>query len=160
MPSELKWAPEEDQLLLSFVDGQKVVNCNEAAKLMNEQAPLLGIDIRTYIADDLQKRLHFLLQPRYRYLLPPMKVRDASDFNLALKGNQLNSVQTDANPVQPPDSSAEPEGHSTVSPQGRDQHTEKKEYAKLERYGEPELYADLFPQLDADCEVHEGNDLF
>jgi hypothetical protein len=160
MPSEPKWTPEEDQLMLSFVDGEKVVNCNKVAKLMNEQAPLLGIDIRTYFPEEVHKRLHYLLKARYRYLLPPLKVIDASDFNLGLKGNQLNPVQDGSGHVQPPAPRTEPEARSRVPPQELNQLTERGEDAKLEKYGGPELYEALFPQLDRKHEADEEHEWY
>jgi hypothetical protein len=145
MPSEPKWTPGEDHLLLSLVDSEKVVNCNEAAKLMNEQAPLLGIDVRTYFPENIHQRLYELLRPRYRYLLPPLKIMDASDINLSMKSHQLQTAQAGSGPSQPPGPRAEPEQFS--------QNTENEEYAEIERYGDPELYEDLFPQLDRKCEA-------
>jgi len=150
MPLEQKWTLKEDQLLLSFVDGEKIINCNEAAKLMNEKAPMLGIEVRIYFPDRLHQRLFELLQPRYRYLLPPLEITDAFEFNLGTN-NQIHPAQAGSGPSQTPSSRAEPAE--------LDQNMEREGHAELERYGDPELYEDLVPRLDQKREVGEDDEL-
>jgi hypothetical protein len=125
---------------------------------MNQQFPLPppGIYVKTYLPAGIHTRLYVLLQPRYRNLLPPVEITGVKNFNLGLKLNQPGSDQSGSSCAEA--SGSKPE-QITGLVQDMTCDKDPDGYAQLERYGEPELYAELFPKLPEKQQAHESHGL-
>ncbi len=156
-----KWTPEEDRRLLSFVDDNKAVDCNEVARLMNAQNPIPppGLYVKIYYPDDVHTRLYQLLQPRYRYLTPPLEVTGAAFFNLGLKHKQHNLAPSGSSSVQLSSIKTKPEENLKGKGEEYVNQEAEERSAELERYGQPELYAELFPSLSEELEAHQDHEV-